>query len=77
MRRRYDKKAKVNLKIYDVKNWLTNNYDIHLYNISRSKDDKATKSGQLIEYNMRNIFLKKHAKNEAGRLVPDLFLVFE
>ena len=30
------------------------------------------KLGQLIEYNKRNIF----TENEAGRLVPDLFLFF-
>ena len=30
------------------------------------------KFGQFVEYNKRNIFL--HAENEAGRLVPDLFL---
>ena len=28
-------------------------------NISRSKDNQAMKFGQLIEYNMRNIFLEK------------------
>ena len=32
------------------------------------------KFGQLIENNKRNIFFKNHAENEAGRLVPDLFL---
>ena len=32
------------------------------------------KFGQLIEYNKRNIFFNNHAENEAGRLVPDLFL---
>ena len=37
------------------------------------------KFGQLIKYNLRNIFLsifKKYAENETGRLVPDLFLFF-
>ena len=33
--------------------------------------------GHLIEYNVRNIFFKNHAKNKAGRLFPDLFLFFE
>ena len=28
---------------------------------------------QLIEYNVRNLFFKNHTKNEAGRLVPNLF----
>ena len=32
------------------------------------------KFGQLMEIDKKNIFLKNHAKNEAGRLVPDLFL---
>ena len=35
------------------------------------------KFGQLIEYSKRNIFFKKSRKNEAGRLVLDLFLFFE
>ena len=35
------------------------------------------KFGQVVEYNQRNIFIQKYAQNEAGRLVPDLFLVFQ
>ena len=31
------------------------------------------KLGQLMEYNMRNIFCKNYAENEAGEVVPDLF----
>ena len=32
------------------------------------------KFGQLLKYNMKNIFcFENRAKNEAGRLVPDLF----
>ena len=34
-----------------------------LPNISRSKDNQAIKFGQLIEYNMRNIFFKKLYRN--------------
>ena len=44
--------------------------------ISRSKGNWTVKFDQLIEYNMRNIFFKNHAKIE-GRLVSDLFLFFE
>ena len=33
------------------------------------------KFGQLIEYNMRNIFLNNYTENETGRLVPDLFFL--
>ena len=37
---------------------------------------KKMKNG-IIEYKNKNIFLKNHAENEAGRLVPDLFLFFK
>ena len=43
--------------------------------ISRSKSKQAIKFGQLLEYNMRNIFFKNHEENEAGRLVLDLLLL--
>ena len=43
--------------------------------ISRSKSNQTMKFWQLIEYN-RNIFLQILAKNEVGRLFPDLFLFF-
>ena len=51
---------------------------IHLLpNISQSKDNQTMKFGQLIEYNQINTYLKNYAENEAGRLVPDLFLFFK
>ena len=51
---------------------------IHILpNVSTSKDNQAMKYDQLIEYNGEMIFLKNHAENEAGRLVPDLFLFFK
>ena len=48
-----------------------------LPNISASKSNQATKRDQLIDYDKRNIFLQNYAENEAGRLVPDLFLFFK
>ena len=33
------------------------------------------KLGQLIEYSKRNISIKNFTENEAGRLVPDPFLL--
>ena len=41
-----------------------------LLNISQSKD-------HVIERNKITISFKNHAENEAGRLVPDLFLIFK
>ena len=57
-------------------------YNIHnlllpiLPNMIRIKGNETMKFGQLIEYNFIYIFLKNH-ENEAGRVVPDLFLFFE
>ena len=41
-----------------------------LTNISRSKDNQAMKFGQLIEYNMRNIFVEKSYTKCAGETIP-------
>ena len=50
-------------------------YTYCLPDISQSKGDQTMKCGQLIEYNKRNtFFFKNHPENEAGKLVPDLFL---
>ena len=44
---------------------------IHILpNISRSKGNKAMKFGQLIEYNMRNIFVEKSYTKCAGETIP-------
>ena len=47
----------VNFKIYDATNWHTNNTIYRLANILRGKGNQALKFGQLLEHNMRNIFL--------------------
>ena len=48
---------------------------IHLLpNISRSKDNQTIKFGQLIEYNMRTVFLKNHVQNMLEKLVADPFI---
>ena len=41
-----------------------------LINISRSKSNQAMKHGELIEYNMRNIFLKKSWAKCGGETIP-------
>ena len=48
-----------------------------LSNISQSKNNQTIKFGQLIEHNKRNTFFKNYAKNEVGRVVPDVFLFFK
>ena len=42
--------------------------------MSRSKGNQAMKSGQLIECNMRNIFLERSYTNVIEKLFPGLFL---
>ena len=44
-----------------------------LTNISRRKDDQTMKSGQLIEYYMRNIFLEKSCTKCGGETIPRPF----
>ena len=48
---------------------------IHILpNISRSKGNPAMKFGQLIEYNIRNIFVENHSQNVLEKLFPDPYL---
>ena len=57
--KRLDKKAKVNFKIVTLQTG-QQIITIHiLLNISRSKGNQTMKFGQLIEYNVRMIFLEK------------------
>ena len=45
-----------------------------LPNILRNKDNQKMQFGQLIECNMRYIFLENHIKNMVEKLFPDPFL---
>ena len=49
---------------------------IHILpDISRCKGNQAMKFGQLVEYNMRNIFfLKNHRQKGVEKLFPNTFL---
>ena len=44
-----------------------------LPNISRNKRNQVMKFGQLIEYNMKNIFLQKSYKKCSGKASPRPF----
>ena len=43
---------------------------------SISKGNQAMKSGQLVEYKMRNFFLESHVLNVAEKLLPAWSTVF-
>ena len=45
----FDKKAKINFKIYDITNWNTNNE--HIVKIIEKEGNQVMKFGQLVEYN--------------------------
>ena len=68
-----DNKDQVNSKFYDVTPWLTNNYTYTWPNISKSKDNQAMKFSQLIECNVRNIFLEKSYTKCGGETSPRPF----
>ena len=44
-----------------------------LPNFSRNKDNQTITFGQLIEFNMRNIFLEKSYKKCGGKTIPRPF----
>ena len=44
-----------------------------LPNISRSKSNQTTKFGHLVEYNMKNIFLKRSYPESGGEASPRPF----
>ena len=44
-----------------------------LLNISKSKSYQPMQFGQLIEYKMKNIFLKKSCTKRGGKASPTLF----
>ena len=44
-----------------------------LPDISRSKGNQTVKFGQLIEYNLKNIFLEKSYTKCDGEIIPSLF----
>ena len=69
------KKDKVNFKTYGITGWITNIIipQSTNINISRSKGNQTMKFDQLIEYNMRNILLKKSYPKYDEEAIPRFF----
>ena len=66
-------KDKANIKMYDAQPG-KQAIGIHILpNISRIKGIQTMKFGQLVEYNMRNIFLKKSYRKNGGETIPRPF----
>ena len=69
--KRLDWKDKVNFKIYFVTAWLTNNSNTHITQyLEKSNGNQSMKFGQLIEYNMTNMFLEKSYAKCGGETIP-------
>ena len=64
-----NKKAKADVQIDDVTDWQANNYNVYIPNISKSKCNKTVKSGQLIEYNVRMVFLQESSGANLGHFL--------
>ena len=69
-KKRLNQKNKVNLKIHDVTACITNNCNTNIAQYLKKKGNQAMKFGQLIEYNMRNIFVEKSYTKCAGETIP-------
>ena len=64
----------MNFEIYDVTNLVQQTIAIHILpNISRSRGNQTMKFDQLIEYNMRKIFLEKPYTKHGRETIPRLF----
>ena len=63
----------VDLKIFDVATWKTNNCNTHYANISRNKGNQSMQSGQLINYNTKSIFLEKSYTKFGNETIPRHF----
>ena len=72
--KRLDKTAKVIFKNYDSQAGKQTTAVHILPDISRSKGNQTIKLGQLIKFNMRNIFLKKSCTACSGVTRPRPFL---
>ena len=65
--------AKANFELNDVINWETKITKHVCHNISRIKGNQAMKYGQLLDYNMRNIFLETSKTKCGGETSPRPF----
>ena len=49
----------------------------HIAKYLKKQRQPDNETWSIMEYNMRNIFSKNHAENEAGEVAPDLFLFLQ
>ena len=64
--------------MFDVTAWLTNNYNTHIAQYLPNYRQSENDIWSVNKIKQDKIFyIKNHAENGAGRLVPDLFLFFK
>ena len=66
-----DWKYKFNFLSYDVTKREANKCKTHIVQYLTKKSNQKMKFGQLMEYNMRYIFLEKSCKKCGGEIFPD------
>ena len=49
----------------------------HIAKYLKKQRQPDNETWSIMEYNMRNIFSKNYAENEAGEVAPDLFLFLQ
>ena len=90
LKKRLHQKDKINFKIYEVATWLTNNGNTHIAQyLTKKQPDNETWSidriyqgkyfGQYswsIDRIYQDIYIQELCRKKVGRLVPDLFLLF-
>ena len=60
--------------MYDLTTWTTNNCNTHIDQYLKKVRQSGNDIFQLIEGNMKNIFLKNHIQNAMEIFFPDSFL---
>ena len=71
-----DKKDNVSFKSYDAITWSTNNYNTHIAQYQKTKNNQTTKFRQLIEYNKRKVFIQKSCRKQGRETSSKPLFVF-
>ena len=67
------RKMRLISKFISSQTWLANNCNTHVAQYLRGKGNQTMTFGQLIEFNMRNIFVEKSYTKCDGEIIPRPF----
>ena len=63
------RKIKIIFEIYNVTRWEANNFIVHIAQNLKKQRNQTMKIGQIIDYNRKNIFLKKSCTKCGGKTI--------